>query len=24
MALYYLEVWQPQGRDVVVLEAQRV
>jgi ATP/maltotriose-dependent transcriptional regulator MalT len=24
MALYYLEVWQPQGREVVVLEAPRV
>src|SRR5882757_146930 len=24
MALYYVEVWQPQGRDVVVLDAQRV
>lgn len=22
--MYYLEVWQPQGRDVVVLDAQRV
>ena len=24
MPMYYLEVWQPQGRDVVVLDAQRV
>jgi FHA domain len=24
MAQYYLEVWKPQGRDVVVLEEQRV
>jgi ATP/maltotriose-dependent transcriptional regulator MalT len=24
MALYYLDVWQPQGRDVVVLEAERI
>jgi ATP/maltotriose-dependent transcriptional regulator MalT len=24
MALYYLDVWHPHGRDVVVLEAQRV
>ena len=24
MALYYLEIWKPQGRDVVVLDAQRV
>jgi DNA-binding CsgD family transcriptional regulator len=24
MALYYLEVWQPHGREVVVLEAPRV
>jgi ATP/maltotriose-dependent transcriptional regulator MalT len=24
MALYYVEVWQPQGRDVVVLDAQRL
>jgi DNA-binding CsgD family transcriptional regulator len=24
MALYYVEVWQPQGRDVVVLDAERL